>query len=76
MRLGLVSQSLWKTARPGVPCMNSLESIMMFCERPAVQGFLHQQQRRLGDAFPVVPSLGIWEEGVDGLQTWGLGLDL
>jgi len=39
----------------GVPCMNSLESIMMFCERPAVQGFLHQQQRRLGDAFPVVP---------------------
>eukprot|EP00435_Cladocopium_sp_Y103_P062567 s406_g24.t1 len=39
----------------GVPCMNSLESIMMFCERPAVQGFLHQQHRRLGDAFPVVP---------------------
>jgi hypothetical protein len=46
--------------------MNSLESIKMFCERPAVQGFLHQQQRRLGDAFPVVPSLGTWEELVDG----------
>ena len=56
--------------------MNSLESIMMFCERPAVQGFLHQQQRRLGDAFPVVPSLGQrwtagkWED--QGLKAWGL----
>lgn len=39
----------------GVPCMNSLESIMLFCERPVVQGFLHQQQRRLGNDFPVVP---------------------
>jgi len=39
----------------GVPCMNSLESIMLFCERPVVQGFLRQQQKRLGNDFPVVP---------------------
>jgi len=40
----------------GVPAMNSLESVLLFCERPAVQGQLHKLQRRLGsDAFPVVP---------------------
>ncbi|CAE7232728.1 Syn, partial [Symbiodinium pilosum] len=31
-----------------VPAMNSLESILMFCERPAVQGQLHRLERRLG----------------------------
>lgn len=39
-----------------VPGMNSLESILMFCERPAVQGQLHRLQRKLGkEIFPVVP---------------------
>lgn len=39
-----------------VPSVNSLQSIMLFCERPAVQGQLHKLQRRLGkDVFPVVP---------------------
>lgn len=39
-----------------VPSMNSLESILMFCERPAVQGQLHKFERKLGkDVFPVVP---------------------
>lgn len=39
-----------------VPAMNSLESILLFCERPAVQGQLHRLQRRLGkETFPVVP---------------------
>lgn len=39
-----------------VPAMNSLESILMFCERPAVQGRLHRLQRQLGkEVFPVVP---------------------
>eukprot|EP00913_Durusdinium_trenchii_P003047 g2816.t1 len=38
----------------GVPCMNSLESILLFCERPAVQGALHRLQRAGAD-FPVVP---------------------
>mmetsp|Transcript_62988 Transcript_62988/g.177667 ORF Transcript_62988/g.177667 Transcript_62988/m.177667 type:complete len:348 (+) Transcript_62988:145-1188(+) len=38
-----------------VPAVNSLQSILLFCERPAVQGQLHRLQRRLGDEFPVVP---------------------
>jgi len=39
-----------------VPAVNSLQSILLFCERPAVQGQLHRLQRRLGeDVFPVVP---------------------
>lgn len=39
-----------------VPSMNSLESILLNCERPAMQGFLHRLNRRLGDdVFPVVP---------------------
>jgi len=38
-----------------VPAMNSLESILMFCERPVVQGRLHRLQRQLGkEVFPVV----------------------
>jgi glutathione synthase/RimK-type ligase-like ATP-grasp enzyme len=40
-----------------LPAVNSLESILLFCERPAVQGQLHRLQKRLGkEAFPVVPS--------------------
>jgi len=40
-----------------VPAVNSLESILLFCERPAVQGQLHRLQKRLGkEAFPVVDS--------------------
>lgn len=39
-----------------VPAMNSLESILLFCEKPAMMGQLHRLQRRLGaDVFPVVP---------------------
>jgi len=38
-----------------VPAANSLESILLFCERPAVMGQLHRLNRRLGDEFPVVP---------------------
>lgn len=39
-----------------VPSINSLESILLNCERPAMQGFLHRLNRRLGDdVFPVVP---------------------
>jgi glutathione synthase/RimK-type ligase-like ATP-grasp enzyme len=39
-----------------VPSVNSLQSILLFCERPAVQGQLHRLERRLGaEAFPVVP---------------------
>jgi glutathione synthase/RimK-type ligase-like ATP-grasp enzyme len=39
-----------------IPAMNSLESILLFCERPAVQGQLHRLERRLGtEAFPMVP---------------------
>mmetsp|Transcript_14990 Transcript_14990/g.41063 ORF Transcript_14990/g.41063 Transcript_14990/m.41063 type:complete len:338 (-) Transcript_14990:93-1106(-) len=39
-----------------VPAANSLESILLFCERPVVQGKLHALQRRLGsERFPVVP---------------------
>lgn len=37
------------------PCVNSLESILMNCERPAMQGQLHRLHRVHGDAFPVVP---------------------
>lgn len=40
-----------------VPAVNSLQSILLFCERPAVQGQLLRLQRRLGaDVFPVVPA--------------------
>merc|ERR1719301_70148 len=35
--------------------MNSLQSVLTSCERPAMQGFLHRLNRRLGDGFPVVP---------------------
>lgn len=38
-----------------VPAVNSLQSILLFCERPAVMGQLHRLHRRMGDAFPVVP---------------------
>eukprot|EP00746_Dinoflagellata_sp_MGD_P168430 gnl/MRDRNA2_/MRDRNA2_99893_c0_seq1.p1 gnl/MRDRNA2_/MRDRNA2_99893_c0~~gnl/MRDRNA2_/MRDRNA2_99893_c0_seq1.p1 ORF type:complete len:353 (-),score=59.19 gnl/MRDRNA2_/MRDRNA2_99893_c0_seq1:261-1319(-) len=39
-----------------VPSLNSLESILLNCERPAMQGFLHRLNKRLGDeVFPVVP---------------------
>merc|ERR550525_2180912 len=39
-----------------VPAVNSLQSILLFCERPAVQGQLHRLQRLLGrERFPVVP---------------------
>jgi len=38
-----------------VPTVNSLESILMNCERPAMQGQLHRISRRLGaQAFPVM----------------------
>ena len=40
----------------GLGSVNSLESIMLFCERPAVQGHLHRLQRLCGkEIFPVVP---------------------
>jgi len=40
----------------GLSSVNSLESILLFCERPAVQGQLNKLQKRLGtEAFPVVP---------------------
>lgn len=39
-----------------VPSVNSLQSILMFCERPLVQGQLHRLQRQLGkEVFPVIP---------------------
>lgn len=38
-----------------LPGVNSLESILLFCERPAVQGRLRRIHRRLGkEAFPLV----------------------
>jgi len=38
------------------PSMNSLESVLLNAERPAMQGYLHRLNRRLGDdIFPVVP---------------------
>jgi len=38
-----------------LPAVNSLTSILLFCERPAVQGQLHRIQRRFGNEhFPVV----------------------
>lgn len=37
------------------PSVNSLESILLNCERPAMQGQLHRLNRTHGDAFPVVP---------------------
>eukprot|EP00933_Yihiella_yeosuensis_P039127 TRINITY_DN3307_c1_g2_i1.p1 TRINITY_DN3307_c1_g2~~TRINITY_DN3307_c1_g2_i1.p1 ORF type:complete len:350 (+),score=62.01 TRINITY_DN3307_c1_g2_i1:93-1142(+) len=40
-----------------IPSMNSLESIQMFLQRPAVQGRLYRLQRQLGkDVFPVIDS--------------------
>jgi len=39
-----------------LPAVNSLESILLFCEKPATMGQLHRLQRRLGkEAFPVMP---------------------
>jgi len=39
-----------------VPAVNSLQSILMFCSRPAAQGQLHRISRQLGkDVFPVIP---------------------
>lgn len=39
-----------------MPAMNSLQSILLFCERPAVQGQLLSIQKQLGkEAFPLVP---------------------
>ena len=39
----------------GIPSLNSLESIHLFCDRAAMMGYLHRTHRRLGDAFPVIP---------------------
>lgn len=38
-----------------VPAVNSLQSILMSCQRPAMQGQLNRYHKRLGDEFPVVP---------------------
>lgn len=38
-----------------VPACNSLQSIQLFLDRAAIMGQLHRLNRRLGDAFPVVP---------------------
>lgn len=38
-----------------IPSVNSLESILLNCERPVMQGYLHRMNRTLGDAFPVMP---------------------
>jgi len=38
-----------------VPSVNSLQSILLNCERPAMQGQLRRLNRLLGDDFPVVP---------------------
>jgi len=39
-----------------LPAVNSLQSILLSCERPAVQGQLLKLQRQLGaEVFPVVP---------------------
>jgi glutathione synthase/RimK-type ligase-like ATP-grasp enzyme len=38
-----------------VPSVNSLQSILLFCDRAAVMGQLHKLNRRLGDDFPVMP---------------------
>lgn len=38
-----------------VPAVNSLESILLFCDRAAVMGQLHRLHRRMGEAFPVMP---------------------
>lgn len=38
------------------PAVNSLQSVLTFCSRPAVQGQLHRISCQLGaDAFPVIP---------------------
>jgi glutathione synthase/RimK-type ligase-like ATP-grasp enzyme len=38
-----------------IPAVNSLQSVLTFCSRAAVQGQLHRLNRQLGeDAFPVV----------------------
>jgi glutathione synthase/RimK-type ligase-like ATP-grasp enzyme len=38
-----------------VPAMNSLESVLLSCEKPAMLGQLHRIQRRLGrEVFPVM----------------------
>jgi len=48
--------SLWGLMHAGVPSVNSLLSIMAFCERPAVHGELRAIERRVGhQLFPVVP---------------------
>jgi len=40
-----------------LPGVNSLQSVLLFCERPLVQGQLHRLQRQLGkERFPVVPA--------------------
>lgn len=38
-----------------VPSLNSLESVYMMCDRPAMQGQLHKLHRQLGEEFPVMP---------------------
>mmetsp|Transcript_14775 Transcript_14775/g.31824 ORF Transcript_14775/g.31824 Transcript_14775/m.31824 type:complete len:338 (+) Transcript_14775:60-1073(+) len=38
-----------------IPSVNSLLSIYQFCDRAAMMGCLHRINRRLGDAFPVIP---------------------
>eukprot|EP01062_Namystynia_karyoxenos_P070046 TRINITY_DN65422_c0_g1_i1.p1 TRINITY_DN65422_c0_g1~~TRINITY_DN65422_c0_g1_i1.p1 ORF type:complete len:385 (+),score=133.98 TRINITY_DN65422_c0_g1_i1:87-1157(+) len=39
----------------GVPSLNSLSSIYMFCERPIIQGEINRLHDAHGDAFPVIP---------------------
>lgn len=38
-----------------VPSVNSLQSILLQCERPAMQGQLRRLNRLMGDEFPVPP---------------------
>ena len=57
--------------------MNSLESILLFNQRPAVQGYL-QKQARLRDDFPVIPPPGqtrknAWKWPVPGPKAGVLG---
>lgn len=39
----------------GTPSVNSFASIYQFCDRAAMMGYLHSANRRLGNAFPVIP---------------------
>ena len=49
---------MFAMAKSGVPCVNSLESITMFLERPSMHAGLKRMQQRLGPAlFPLVCSV-------------------